>query len=208
MTDVSRRPVARRPNGRHQLVLRAAIDVIATRGAEQTRYRDVAEASGVPIATLQYMFGSLEALIIEALVSSADAYRRQTRELLAAIESPAERMQLFVDRNIGTPDADRRRWRVWIESWYTTIRDPSARAQMAGNGREWEEMLVAILRDGRDDGSYRGDLDPEEVAIQIYGLVDGLGIALILHNAEPDPRLRRLLIDAIERLTGWAGRTG
>jgi AcrR family transcriptional regulator len=197
----SRRLIARRPNDRHQLALRAAAAVIARRGVEQTRYRDISDESGVPVATLQYMFGSLENLVVEAMVDAADVYRAQTAQLLGELADPAQRMRLFVDRIIGTESTDRRRWRVWLESWYTSLRDPSARERMARNGREWEELLTGILTTGRDAGLYRPDLDPRAAALQIFGMVDGLGIALILRSEEPDlAGMRALLIDAIQRL--------
>jgi len=40
--------------------------VIASRGAEATRFADVAAESGVPVSTLQYYFGSREDLLVAA----------------------------------------------------------------------------------------------------------------------------------------------
>ena len=198
----SRRPVARRPNDRYELALRSATEVIAERGVEQTRYRDVAQASGIPVATLQYMFGTLENLVLETLERGLEHYRAQTRELLAGIPSAPERLALFIERNVGDgSETSRTQWRIWLESWYRAINDPGTRDRMSQNGREWQEMLHAILEDGRASGAFRADLDLDDAAVQIYGLLDGMGAALILQTEQPDPeRVHRLGIDAALRI--------
>jgi hypothetical protein len=58
-----RTPPARPATERHDLALAAAIEVIAVRGADQTRYRDVADRSGIPIATLQYILDAVDATV-------------------------------------------------------------------------------------------------------------------------------------------------
>ena len=79
-----RRPPGRpRPAraGRRKLpVLEAACRVIAERGAEATRFTDVAAASGVPVSTLQYYFGSREDLLVAA-------FRHASANELAALEA-------------------------------------------------------------------------------------------------------------------------
>jgi AcrR family transcriptional regulator len=197
-----RRPVARRPNDRYELALRAATEVIAERGVEQTRYRDVADASGIPIATLQYMFGTLEDLVLETLERGLQDYRAATRELLAGIPSAPARLKLFIERNVGDgSDTSRTQWRIWLEAWYRAINDPETRDRMSQNGREWQEMLHAILEDGRASGAFRADLDVDDVTVQIYGLLDGMGAALILQTEQADAqRVRRLGIDAALRI--------
>ena len=50
----------RRAGRRKVQVLEAAGRVIAERGADATRFADVAAESAVPVSTLQYYFGSRE----------------------------------------------------------------------------------------------------------------------------------------------------
>ena len=197
-----RRSSARRPNDRHDLALAAAIEVIAARGADQTRYRDIADRSGIPIATLQYMFGSLKNLVLEALETAMDSYRGDTRDLLAQIADPQARLETFIDRNVGDDTHyDRVQWRMWMEAWYRGINDPATRERMSRNSREWQEMLCAILADGRSSGAFRADLDPSDATEQIFGLLDGVGAALILQTERANPeRVRRLVLDAALRI--------
>src|SRR5947209_2417018 len=67
----------RRAGRRKTAVLEAACRVIADRGADATRFADVAAESGVPVSTLQYYFGSREDLLVAALRRLvADVVRR------------------------------------------------------------------------------------------------------------------------------------
>ncbi len=50
--------IQRRAGRRKVAVLEAAGRVISDRGADATRFADVAAESGVPVSTLQYYFGS------------------------------------------------------------------------------------------------------------------------------------------------------
>ena len=54
-------------------ILEAAVRVIIERGVERTRFADVSDATGVPIASLQYYFGSREDLLIAAFRHGSEA---------------------------------------------------------------------------------------------------------------------------------------
>jgi AcrR family transcriptional regulator len=70
----------RRAGRRKIAVLEAAGRVIAERGADATRFADVAAESGVPVSTLQYYFGSREDLLVAA-------FRHASGTEIAALEA-------------------------------------------------------------------------------------------------------------------------
>ena len=70
----------RRAGRRKTAVLEAAGRVIAERGADATRFADVAAESGVPVSTLQYYFGSREDLLVAA-------FRHASGTEIAALEA-------------------------------------------------------------------------------------------------------------------------
>ena len=70
----------RRAGRRKIAVLEAACRVIADRGADATRFADVAAESGVPVSTLQYYFGSREDLLVAA-------FRHASSAEIAALEA-------------------------------------------------------------------------------------------------------------------------
>ena len=76
----------RRAGRRKIAVLEAACRVIAERGADATRFADVAAESGVPVSTLQYYFGSREDLLVAAFrhASGTEIGRASCRERVYA----------------------------------------------------------------------------------------------------------------------------
>src|ERR1700675_1389884 len=80
--------------GRGKLdVLHGARRVIARRGADATRFRDVAAETGSAVSTLQYSFGSREDLIIAALEDAAEADLDRVRMAAEAASGPVEQLR-------------------------------------------------------------------------------------------------------------------
>src|SRR4051812_44321606 len=100
-------PTPGRGRGRPSTLDRAAtLDatwrVIAARGVDRTRYTDIARESGTPVSTLQNAFGTLQALIVEAV---GDASRRDSDFLdtipPAKDASAAVRLQALAGGAVG-----------------------------------------------------------------------------------------------------------
>src|SRR5260370_16629994 len=115
----------RRAGRRKTAVLEAACRVIADRGADATRFADVAAESGVPVSTLQYYFGSREDMLVAAFRHASGAEIAALETAIAALDDPWERLELIVAKALTAyqPDAPEG-GRLWIESWHFGIRDP------------------------------------------------------------------------------------
>lgn len=123
----SRRP-GRRAGRRKTAVLDAACRVIASRGAEATRFTDVAEASGVPVSTLQYYVGSREDLLVAAFRHASGVELAALAAEVAAARSRWERIQIIVTTALaGYQPGDAEAGLLWIESWHFAIRDADMR---------------------------------------------------------------------------------
>src|SRR2546430_3757968 len=115
----------RRAGRRKIAVLEAACRVIAERGADATRFADVAAESGVPVSTLQYYFGSREDLLVAAFRHASSEEIAALEAELAAMGDPWQRLTRIVARAVAGYQADEARsGRLWIESWHFGIRDP------------------------------------------------------------------------------------
>ena len=95
-----RYPLRRRPRagparaGRRKIaVLEAACRVIADRGADATRFADVAAESGVPVSTLQYYFGSREDLLVAAFRHASSTEIAALEAEVAGIDDPWEQLE-------------------------------------------------------------------------------------------------------------------
>ena len=88
----------RRAGRRKTAVLEAACRVIADRGADATRFADVAAESGVPVSTLQYYFGSREDLLVAAFRHASGTEIAALEAEIAALTDPWEQLERIISR--------------------------------------------------------------------------------------------------------------
>ncbi|MGV9306731.1 TetR/AcrR family transcriptional regulator [Nonomuraea sp. NPDC003727] len=190
--------MGRRAGRRRQDVLEGAARVIAERGAEATRFADVAEASGVPISTLQYYFGNREDLLVAAFRHAAATDLETARQGLRG--SPWERL-LHIARHVAGDEGGG--WRVWVESWRWALRDAEWRGEFLRDYEAWRGLLAEVIADGAADGSFAAGDDPVLLASQVLALLDGLGMP----SALADPALKdpEVLTGALRRLLAVTG---
>ncbi|MCR5858873.1 TetR/AcrR family transcriptional regulator [Mesorhizobium sp. J428] len=159
--------------------------LIAERGFEGLRMRDIAERVGINIATLHYHIPSKEALITLVAQSLRDDFIAQHRARPRGGLTPLECMRLefadFRDTFLNTPD----RYLVMGEMQERSRRDPAVAAAMAPMRGYWHQQWRAILEAGRTDGTFRADLDPSAAASIIIG-------GMIATTKQPNPSAEAL----------------
>ena len=175
----------RRAGRRKIAVLEAAGRVIAERGADATRFADVAAESGVPVSTLQYYFGSREDLLVAAFRHASSEEIAALETDVAAIADPWEQLERIIVTSLTgyEPDAPEG-GRLWIESWHFGIRDAEMRADALRDNTAWRRLVAQVVRRGVELGAFGTAYDPDKVAVLTIAAADGLGIPLSL--ADPD----------------------
>jgi AcrR family transcriptional regulator len=175
----------RRAGRRKIAVLEAAGRVIAERGADATRFADVAAESGVPVSTLQYYFGSREDLLVAAFRHASGTEIAALEAELAALDDPWQRLTVIVSRAVTGYLADEAgAARLWIESWHFGIRDGEMRADAVRDYQAWRRLIADAVRLGTDGGRFAARQSPERIAVLTIALVDGIGIPLALGDPE------------------------
>jgi AcrR family transcriptional regulator len=175
----------RRAGRRKTAVLEAAGRVIAERGADATRFADVAAESGVPVSTLQYYFGSREDLLVAAFRHASNAEIAVLEADIAALGDPWDQLERIVTGALtgygaGAPIPGR----LWIESWHSGIRDPEMRADTLRDYAAWRGLVADTVRRGIQQGAFGDAHRPEMVAVLAIALVDGVGVPLALSDPE------------------------
>jgi AcrR family transcriptional regulator len=175
----------RRAGRRKAAVLEAACRVIADRGADATRFADVAAESGVPVSTLQYYFGSREDLLVAAFRHASSAEIAALQADIATMSDPWDQLERIISRALSgyQPDAPGA-GRLWVESWHFGIRDLEMRADALRDNAAWRRLVADVVRRGIELGSFGDRHDPDKVAVLAIAVVDGMGIPLSL--ADPD----------------------
>jgi AcrR family transcriptional regulator len=184
------RPVRRAGRDRTE-VLRAAGEVIASRGVEGTRFSDVSAASGVPVSTLQYYFGNRDDMVIATLRHVGAEEMALLRRTLDDARDASSWQQLVGLIEVGVAqEGDRQAltWRLWVELWRAALRDDELRADALDVAHRWRALLVEVIESGQRAGEFRDDVPALTVAQQIMCLIDGVGVPAALGDPSiPSP---------------------
>jgi AcrR family transcriptional regulator len=178
----------RRAGRRKIEVLEAACRVIAERGADATRFADVAAESGVPISTLQYYFGSREDLLVAAFRHASGVEMAGLEAEVRELADPWQQLERIVVASLSgyQPEAPGG-GRLWIESWHFGIRDAEMRADALRDNTAWRRLVADVVRGGVSSGVFGDRYDPDTVAVLTIAAADGMGIPLSLADPEINP---------------------
>jgi len=206
-TEAPARPVgaprrSRSPERDRPLLLRATRRVAAQRGYDATRFADVAAATGVPISSLQYYFGTRDRLVREAITDGALGELARLERQVASLTDPRERLRAVIASMIAMDDDERREgWLVWMEFWRTAMRDPELSVASVGVLGQWRQFLASIIDEGRRMGRFDFMGTTEDAVTELMALLDGLGIPLALgHEYCDETRAIRIATRAAERM--------
>jgi AcrR family transcriptional regulator len=172
------------------------------RGYQSTRYSDVAEASGVPVASLQHHFPTLDVLRREALRNKVRAELTSLAEQVMLIDDPWERVHHIIVTSVSLDPARRRGgWVLWVEYWRAAAHDPSLAQDFRDVNLLWVSLLIECIADGVDSGRFTLEGTAQEIAVELHSLLDGIGLHFVVeHPAEESAEAIRLLERAARRM--------
>jgi len=180
---------------RQELVL-AAYSLIAERGFEGLRTREIAARAGVNIATLHYYFATKEDLIRGVV----DYIERQFAEQNASIraQGATAREQLHAELwHALEIKRDRPELQIVLhELFLRSLRDEAIHAIYRGMDTGWHTTLMEIVSAGITEGSLRTDLDVNATASAIIAFIKGASIQLV---REPETFAYARVIAEFER---------
>ncbi|MFI1434518.1 TetR/AcrR family transcriptional regulator [Streptomyces lydicus] len=160
---------------RREELLRAAVDQIERRGVAALRVADVASALGISNALIIYHFETKEKLVAAAFTYAAEADLARLRRLLGRGGSAVKRLHAAV--RWYAPTGQAKGWRLWIEGWAASLREPALRDVVQGLDRQWKAALTNTIRQGADAGEYTCE-DPQGAAWRLTALLDGLAVQM------------------------------
>lgn len=171
--------VRRTPSGdeRRQALVLAAYDLIAAKGFEGLRVRDVAARGGVNIATLHYYFPSKEALIRGVVDHMLHLFIHLAPPAPDGVEETAvQRLQReLTDQEYELREAPEM-FVVLMELQLRALRDPAISAILKEMHEGWRAHIEQICREGVHQGVFRSDLDVGRAASTIIALMKGMTI--------------------------------
>jgi AcrR family transcriptional regulator len=197
---------SRRSEQRKIEVLQATVRVIIDRGVESTRFSDVAEASGVPIGTLQYYFGSRDELLLATFRFGTDRLADGLTQLLVDAGGPWDGLRVFIDTILNSFTAESGQvGKLWAEFYRSSLRDSETRQILISCYADVRNCLVDVMARGIASGEFTASADPANLALQVHATANGLVQTLALGDPALDSEsARAALIVMVARLVGYA----
>jgi AcrR family transcriptional regulator len=173
---------------RRDLMLEAALEVIAERGFPETRIADVAERAGTSPALVIYYFKTKDNLLTEAMRFAEDSWYDLGARRMEVIDNAAERLEEIVAMTC-LPQADAElpeSWTLWLDLWAQSVRHPEVASVREEFDAHWRETITGVVRDGQESGEFK-DVDATDFAITFSALLDGLAIQIALVDPVVNP---------------------
>jgi AcrR family transcriptional regulator len=182
-----------RRTAQRERILAAAEQLLVTHGVERSRLRDVSEAAGVSIGTVQHYFDTRDRLIAELFDWSAE--RRLAAWLASAPADGDPWARLTALLHASLPEPMLWRSRIWVE-FCAMARDDALRAKLDVFYDAWRPPFRKIIEDGVAAGVFHPVLPVADIVDLFIIMTDGaaVGVALQAPGVMPE-QLRRLLID-------------
>ncbi|MEU3663279.1 TetR/AcrR family transcriptional regulator [Streptomyces sp. NPDC032940] len=185
---------------RREELLRAAIEQISARGVAALRIADVAAALGVSSALVLYHFSTKEKLVAAAFTHAAEGDLARLRKLLGRRTSALRRLRAAV--RWYAPTGQAKGWRLWIEGWAASLREPALREVTRELDRQWKAAIAEVIAEGAAAGEFPCP-DPDGAALRLTALLDGLAVQLTSYTgAVSRARALRWVDEALARELG------
>ncbi|WP_274564151.1 TetR/AcrR family transcriptional regulator [Streptomyces spiramyceticus] len=161
---------------RREEMLRAAVEQIEARGVTAVRIADVASALGVSNALVLYHFSTKEKLVAAAFMYAAEGDLAQLRKLLGRRTSAVRKLRGAV--RWYAPTGQAKGWKLWIEGWAASLREPVLREVARDLDQQWKAALTEVIAEGAEAGEFQCE-DPAAAAWRLTALLDGLAVQMI-----------------------------
>jgi TetR/AcrR family transcriptional repressor of nem operon len=169
-------------------VLDAAIECFRDRGFEATSVRDLAEGMGICGASLYNAFGDKRQLFVRALERYLDRSLRERVARLERYQPPKQVIRAFFVETLDKAlhEAGHRGCLMVNTALEMAPHDAAVAAAVAAWTREVRGFFRRNIAAAQAAGDVAPDLDPEEMASLLLGLLLGMrGLA----RTQPDRRL-------------------
>jgi AcrR family transcriptional regulator len=164
---------------RREEIIEAMIAQIRDRGIAATRVLDVAQALGVSSGLIFYHFETKEALLAAAFPRAMERDLQDLDEIVARSGTALRRLRAVI--KLYWPAGDAPGWRLTIDGWAASLRDPELAAVIREIDDRWQAAVRTLVEQGVEVGDFTCP-DPAATAGRITALLDGLAVQRIVRR--------------------------
>jgi AcrR family transcriptional regulator len=150
--------------------------LIATKGLEGLRTRDVAEAADTDTGTLHYHFPSKELLIQAVVEGLSEDFRANREERVRTPSDAFDELRNEILDVVARVRESPQQLVVMLEFVGRASRDKAVAEILARTRADWKEALVGIFSRGIEQGMFGSDVDPVTAADLLQGQLIGLAL--------------------------------
>jgi TetR/AcrR family fatty acid metabolism transcriptional regulator len=169
---------------KHQRILRAAIEVFASKGFFAARMTDVAKRAEVADGTLYLYFEGKEHLLLSIFDDVLGRFIGRLQQEIALLDSPLDKLRVMVRLHLETLGRDRALAHVLQIETRHSRRFMSV--FMHGKLGEYLNLVRSIVEEGQELGVFRRDISPGLATNVVFGSVDELVMSWILADQPGD----------------------
>ena len=167
-------------------IVAAAAEAIYERGLLDTRIGDIAKRAGTSAPTILYYFESKDRLFEEVVdQSDREFYGRLTDGQARHDRASAQLVHLIEETSRGPGGLSD--YTLWMELWVRARRDPGVRRNYFKLNRRERSLIAEIVREGQARGEFSQEPDPDDFALSLSALMDGLGVQVTLGQPDVTP---------------------
>ena len=201
VSEQADRPKRQQVDVRREEILLATVKAVESRGMATLRVADIAATLGVSSGLVFYHFETKDALFVEALEYAVDRDLRRLDRALARGSSAVDRLKRVL-ASYG-PTGHAQGWRLWIDAWSNSLREPTIRRALGRLDKRWRSALVTAIEDGVAAGEFDCP-DPVATVARLGALMDGLSVSALVYRSVSRSQLRTWVREAAAAELGIA----
>ena len=167
-------------------IVAAAAEVLYERGLFDTRIADIAQRAGTSSPTILYYFESKDRLLEETVDRTDREFYERVIEGQARHKLASDKLVHLVEE-ISLGPGGLNDWTLWMEVWVRARRDETVRQNYFKLDRRQRGLIADIIREGQASGEFSETTDPDDFALVLSGLLDGLGVQVTLGQPDVTP---------------------
>jgi len=193
---------------KREQILFAAISVFAKNGINNSTIRDIALSADVGKGTIYEYFKNKNEIISQAYRYFMSMFDTGIEDIVLNSSSGKDKLKMITDFIIGFIDNDKNdMMNLIFDFWAESIRTKTSKNIIYKEMRHFYGSYRALVRDlileGKEDGSFRDDIDHDSLASLFVGMLDGIMVQWVIDREQINLSLIRLeLIRLIEKGIG------
>jgi len=164
-------------------ILKAAVKVFAKNGFYATRVSEIAKAAGVADGTIYLYFKNKDDVLITIFEEGISQLLTILREVGESNEPFETRISRIIELQLGLLEEQR----DLAEVITVNLRQSSRllKQYAAPLFMQYIDVIAGVVREGQEEGAFRGDLNPRVVARSLFGALDAILLTWALGEGDP-----------------------